>query len=274
MAYLKNFGIVISQDNFIENIHFKREWYTPYQLGYKATVVNISDILASGAKPEYISIGLSLPNNIDKNFISDFYEGVKNGLYGAKVTGGDITGSSNEIFISVTVLGSTNNRNISSRKYAIPGYSVITKGNHGSSSAGLSELKNKGSNNELISAHIKPILEYEFSEYISTRTHNKYAMMDTSDGLADALFKIAEASNVKIVADYNRIPHLPCILKENVLFGGEDYKLIAAVPSELVSQIPDAVIIGKVCEYDGIRLEISGDCYNNFEELNLFNHFN
>ena len=45
-AYLKDLGIVITQDNFVEDIHFKREWATPYQIGYKATAVNISDILA------------------------------------------------------------------------------------------------------------------------------------------------------------------------------------------------------------------------------------
>ena len=54
-AFLKEFGIVISQDNFVENVHFKREWATPYQTGYKACAVNISDILASGGKPEYIT---------------------------------------------------------------------------------------------------------------------------------------------------------------------------------------------------------------------------
>ena len=53
-AYLKELGIVVTQDNFIEDIHFKRNWATPYQIGYKATAVNISDILASGAEPAYI----------------------------------------------------------------------------------------------------------------------------------------------------------------------------------------------------------------------------
>ena len=72
-AYLKELGIVISQDNLVEDVHFKREWYTPRELGYKCAAVNISDILASGAKPAYLTVALSLPNNISNSFIEDFY---------------------------------------------------------------------------------------------------------------------------------------------------------------------------------------------------------
>ena len=69
-AYIKELSIVVTQDNFIEDIHFKRDWATPYQIGYKAAAVNISDILASGAEPAYITVGLSLPSDIDNNFIN------------------------------------------------------------------------------------------------------------------------------------------------------------------------------------------------------------
>jgi hypothetical protein len=69
-AYLKNLGIFVTQDNFIEDIHFKKAWSSPYQIGYKATIVNISDILASGAKPAYLTIGLSLPN-VENSFIEE-----------------------------------------------------------------------------------------------------------------------------------------------------------------------------------------------------------
>lgn len=71
-AYLKELGIVISQDSLVENIHFKRVWATPFQLGYKSIAVNISDILASGAKPAYVTVALSLPNNIDGKFVEEF----------------------------------------------------------------------------------------------------------------------------------------------------------------------------------------------------------
>jgi len=271
-AYLKDLGIVVSQDSLIEDIHFKREWSTPYQLGYKSIAVNISDILASGAEPKYITIALSLPKNIDENFVSEFYDGAKSALYCAKIVGGDITGSTDKIIISVTAIGTTKGRNISSRGNAKVGYAIITKGFHGSSSAGLAELISGGSNIELIKAHLEPQLEHEFSQTISTLIKEPYAMMDTSDGLGDALFKIAQSSGVSIKVDYDKIPHLDLVTKEQVLFGGEDYKLVAAIPEKYISNIKGAVKIGSV-EKSDCTLNISGYKYNNYSELNLYNHF-
>ena len=271
-AYLKDLDIVVTQDSLIEDIHFKRDWYTPKQLGYKAVIVNISDILASGAVPKYITISLSLPINISSDFVSNFYDGASSALSGAKIIGGDVTGSTEQILISITAIGTTQGRNISSRKNAKEGYSVITKGIHGASAAGLNELLKSGSNNDLILSHIAPKLEYKFSESIASTVKEPYAMMDTSDGIADALFKIAEASECKIIVDYNKIRTLNNISEDQVLFGGEDYKLVAAIPSSYVDRL-DCDIIGKVVKYDGTRLDISGRKYNNYSQLKVYNHF-
>jgi thiamine-monophosphate kinase len=272
-AYLKDLGIVISQDSLIENIHFKQEWCTPFQLGYKAVTVNISDILASGARPEYITVALSLPNSINENFLSEFYKGAKNALNGAEIVGGDITGSKNDIAISIAAIGNAKERNISSRSYAKPDYVLITRGNYGSADAGLKELINNGCNNELIKAHLEPELDYKFSETLSTGIREQYAMMDTSDGLCDALFKIAEASNVKIIADFNKIPHLNGVTEKQILFGGEDYHLVAAVPEYAVSLFQNISVIGRIVPFDGVRVDISGRTFTEYSELNTFNHF-
>lgn len=272
-ALLSDIGIVVSQDSLVEDIHFKLDWCTPFQLGYKSASVNISDILASGALPSYLTIALSIPNKFNENFIEQFYDGVNQALNGVDIVGGDITGSSDKLMISIAAIGKVHDRNISSRKNAKPDYVVITKGMHGSSAAGLSELKRGISNGSLIKAHLEPQLEYEFSNQIATKVKEPYAMMDTSDGLADALFKIAEASNVKITVDYDLIPHFPSVTKEQVLYGGEDYKLVAAIPKNYVKQIHDAVIIGKVDNYDGVRLEVSGQKYTKYRELRVYNHF-
>lgn len=272
-AYLKELGIVITQDSLVEGVHFKREWCTPYQLGYKAMTVNISDIFASGAKPAYVTIALSLPNDVDNKFIEYFYAGAKNALHGADIVGGDITGSSKDIMISITAIGTTQNRTISSRSHASSGYAIITKGNYGTSAAGLNELLTQGDNKELINAHLEPKLESYFSEAIAKNVKEKYAMMDTSDGLADALFKIALSSKVSISVNYDKIPHLSEITKEQVLFGGEDYKLVAAIPPKYISLVPGAVIIGCVNPYNGIYLDISGDIYTNYNQLQVYNHF-
>ena len=272
-AYLKDLNIVITQDSLVENIHFKREWCTPEQLGYKSVAVNISDVLASGAEPKYITIALSLPKSVNEDFVEGFYKGAKKALKSAVIVGGDITGSKQDIMVSISAIGSTKGRNISSRKNAKYGYAVVTKGYHGSGAAGLHELMVNGNNRDLILSHLEPKLEHEFSKALSTQITEEYAMMDTSDGLADALFKIAQSSGVKIKVDYSKIPHLDCVNADQVLFGGEDYKLIAAVPAKYVNLIDNIIPIGYVEKYDGIRLDISGDCYNDYDELNLYTHF-
>lgn len=261
-AYLKDFGIVVTQDNFVEDVHFKRAWATPYQIGYKATAVNISDVLAAGAEPKYLSIGLSLPKDIDNKFVEEFYKGVLSAANGAKVIGGDITGSE-KIFVSITAIGSTVGRKISSRANAKVGYIVIASSEHGMSSKGLQELINGGNNTEMILSHLEPKLDKIFSEEISTNIKDDYAMMDTSDGLADALFKIAQASNVKIV------------VKSGVkgLYGAEDYKLVAAVPANYLTNITDYIIVADVVKFDGCYLQVNDKSFSSYDELELFDHF-
>lgn len=260
-AYIKDLKIVITQDSLVEDVHFKMDWITSYQLGYKSVTVNISDVLASGAEPAYITIALSLPKNIDDNFIKEFYRGANDALYGAKIVGGDITGS-DKIFVSICAIGKTEGRKISSRKNAKPDYVVITYGDYGLSSAGLKELMQGGSNQELIKAHLEPKLSPGFSESIACNINDDYAMMDTSDGLADALFKIAEASGVTILANY-----------VEGMFCAEDYNLVAAVPKSFLNNLQEYRVIGKVVEFNGNILEIEDKKYNKYEGLKVYDHF-
>ena len=259
-AYIKDLGIVITQDNFIEDVHFKTEWATPFQIGYKAAAVNTSDILASGAKPTYLSVGLSLPN-VETKFIQDLYAGIQKGAYGAQVIGGDITGS-NKIFISITAIGTTKDRKISSRANAKEGFVIISSGDFGQSAQGLKELQQGLKNTNSIRAHLEPILDEEFSKDIAEQINTDYAMMDTSDGLADALFQIAQASNVKIKIDN---------IKE--AFAAEDYKLVAAVPKEFLINIKNYKLLGSVDKFDGVYLEIGDFKYSSYNELKLYDHF-
>lgn len=259
-AYLKELGIVVTQDNFIEDVHFKKEWATPYQIGYKAAAVNISDVLASGAKPTFITVGLSIPETSD-HFIKELYRGIEAGSYGAKIIGGDIT-KADKIFISITAIGTTINRKISSRSNARPGYVVITSDIHGKSKKGFEELKKGIKTSDAITAHLEPKLDVEFSEAISTQIDTEYAMMDTSDGLADALFKIAQSSNCSIVVD-----------DIDGIFGFEDYKLLAAVPEKMLKTLKNYIILGKVEEYNGTILKIGNKIYNNYNDLKLYDHF-
>lgn len=283
-AYLKDLGIVISQDSLVEDIHFNKHMMSPYQIGYKSVMVNLSDIAASGAKPAYLTVALSLPKEIKDDAVVDFYEGAKYALenLNVEIVGGDITGS-DKLYISISVIGKTLNRKISSRSHAKIGHKIITSGVHGSSAAGLRILqKDLEPDKDLIKAHLMPVAQIDFAKQISEQIQEDYAMMDTSDGLFDALFKIGSASECTMSVDFERILYDPKIkeyfsdYKDLILFGGEDYQIVATVPVELLPSLKDYIIIGEVLPKEDCVIKLNTD--NKVEKFNdlsnkCFNHF-
>ena len=283
-AYLKDLGIVISQDSLVEDVHFSKHMMSPYQIGYKSVMVNLSDIAASGAKPAYLTVALSLPKQIKDDAVIDFYEGAKYALENldVEIVGGDITGS-DKLYISISVIGKTLNRKISSRSHAKIGHKIITSGVHGSSAAGLRILQNDlEPDKDLIKAHLMPVAQIDFAKQISEQIQEDYAMMDTSDGLFDALFKIGSASECTMSVDFERILYDPKIkeyfsnYKDLILFGGEDYQIVATVPVELLPSLKDYIIIGEVLPKEDCVIKLNTE--NNVEKFNdlsnkCFNHF-
>lgn len=283
-AYLKDLGIVISQDSLVEDIHFNKHMMSPYQIGYKSVMVNLSDIAASGAKPAYLTVALSLPKEIKDDAVVDFYEGAKYALENldVEIVGGDITGS-DKLYISISVIGKTLNRKISSRSHAKIGHKIITSGVHGSSAAGLRILQNDlEPDKDLIKAHLMPVAQIDFAKQISEQIQEDYAMMDTSDGLFDALFKIGSASECTMSVDFERILYDPKIkeyfsdYKDLILFGGEDYQIVATVPVKLLPSLKDYIIIGEVLPKEDCVIKLNTE--NNVEKFNdlsnkCFNHF-
>ncbi len=283
-AYLKDLGIVISQDSLVEDVHFSKHMMSPYQIGYKSVMVNLSDIAASGAKPAYLTVALSLPKQIEDEAVVEFYEGAKFALKGldVEIVGGDITGS-DKLYISISVIGKTLDRKISSRSHAKIGHKIITSGVHGSSAAGLRILQNNlEPDKDLIKAHLMPVAQIDFAKQISEQIQEDYAMMDTSDGLFDALFKIGSASECTMSVDFERILYDPKIkeyfsdYKDLILFGGEDYQIVATVPVELLPSLKDYIIIGEVLPKDDCVIKLNTE--NNVEKFNelgnkCFNHF-
>ena len=283
-AYLKDLGIVISQDSLVEDVHFSKHMMSPYQIGYKSVMVNLSDIAASGAKPAYLTVALSLPKQIEDEAVVEFYEGAKFALKGldVEIVGGDITGS-DKLYISISVIGKTLDRKISSRSHAKIGHKIIISGVYGSSAAGLRILQNNlEPDKDLIKAHLMPVAQIDFAKQISEQIQEDYAMMDTSDGLFDALFKIGSASECTMSVDFERILYDPKIkeyfsdYKDLILFGGEDYQIVATVPVELLPSLKDYIIIGEVLPKEDCVIKLNTE--NNVEKFNdlsnkCFNHF-
>lgn len=275
-AYLRELGIVVTQDSLVEDVHFSRKFATPFQLGWKAVTVNISDVCASGAIPAYLTIALSLPNDIDEAFVKEFYEGANSAAGEAKIVGGDITGA-DKIYISVTAIGKTFGRKISSRSGAKVGQKVVVVGNHGSSALGLKMLlEGNREENNFINAHLLPNAQYEFSKNIAKNTTEDYAMMDTSDGLMDAFGNIAFQSGVMLDIDFSKIPHDKELENfqnwyDYILWGGEDYGLVATS-----SESFGGTVVGEVKSGNGVRLRYSDKTvlYTKEDiEKHLFKHF-
>lgn len=277
-AYLKDLGIVVTQDSLVEDIHFSTKFISAFDLGFKAVMVNVSDVAASGAEPKYLTVSLSLPSNVKEDFVEEFYNGCKKACGNdVQIVGGDITGSE-KIYISICAIGKTLGRNISSRKNAKIAQKVIVSGIHGSSSAGLKLLfEGKNSPEKFIKSHINPVAQVEFGKNISTIVKESYAMMDTSDGLMDGLSTIANESGVLLDIDFDKIPYDKDIEQfENwqdlVLFGGEDYQILATVPQNFQGGFE----IGVVKEGLGVNLKLRDKIthYSKQDvEEKVFNHF-
>lgn len=277
-AYLKDLGIVITQDSLVEDVHFSNKFTTPFQLGYKSAMVNISDVCASGAEPKYLTVALSLPKEITESFVKEFYDGLKSACENVEIAGGDIT-SSDKIFISITAIGTAKNRKISSRSNAKVGDKIVISGEHGASGAGLRLLQEgKSAPEKFINAHLMPQAQREFSEKIALNIKEDYAMMDTSDGLMDALSQIADASQVMLAIDFDKIPYDKDLkmfsdYKDLIFYGGEDYGLIATVSEEISKNF---TIIGEVKAGTGVQVSYSDktELFTKSEiEQKLFNHF-
>ncbi|MBR6723437.1 thiamine-phosphate kinase [bacterium] len=278
-AYLPDLGIVVTQDSLVEGVHFSLDYMTPYQLGYKSVMVNLSDIASSGANPKYLTIALSLPSNIDENFIDEFYKGAQQACGGEiKIVGGDITGA-DKVYVSVSAIGATEYRKIASRKNAKVGYKVVVAGLHGSSAAGLRQLlAGNNAENNFTKAHLEPMAQVEFGKNIGKNIQVDYAMMDTSDGLMDALSTIANESAVLLEVYFDKIPydyHLVNFedIQDLVLFGGEDYGIVAVVPKDLEC---GGVEIGEVKKGLGVDLRFGQNVTHYSKEdveNKIYNHF-
>ena len=128
-----------------------------------------------------------------------------------------------------------------------------TKGFFGSSAKGLLELQKGIKESEFINIHKAPVLYPKIADYMA-KTNSPYAMMDSSDSLADCLYQISKKSKVKISVEYDKIPR-KIEEKDLVLFGGEDYNLVICAKKEDILENKDIVIIGKVEKGEGVFID-------------------
>src|SRR5947209_10108866 len=123
-------GRVVTQDALVEGVHFRLDWISWRELGFRAAAVNISDLAASGAEPEALIVSLGLPGETELGDVLELYEGIAEA--GVPVLGGDTT-ASHEVYLSVTALGRA--ERVPGRGGARPGDLLVVTGPLGASGA-------------------------------------------------------------------------------------------------------------------------------------------
>ena len=254
-------NLVMASDMAVEGVHFKREWSTLREIGAKVSAANFADIFAMGGLPKYLLVSAGLPKGFTIAEIQELAHGIKGeaDLVGAGVIGGDIS-SSSHLVISISVFGEVQIPIM--RSGAKLGDKVIISSLPGKSAAGLKQLEMGLTSSKFISAHKRPVLDYEMAINFTAINNPNYlvnAMCDVSDGLISELKHIADASKVSIKLDSKLISEAPGFselsdmaaeLKVDVwqwiLSGGEDHVFVATT----CVKIPEGAIVIGVVESD------------------------
>ncbi len=244
------------------------EIMSPWQMGWMAVAVNLSDIAAMGAEPAGLLIAAGLPPEVDLYFIDELFSGFADcaGLYGTRVLGGD-TDATRELTITGCALGFVEKDLVLRRRGARSGDLLCTTGCLGGAGGGLWAWR-QGLESDLITSLLEPQPRLKEGRALA-QSRAVTAMMDNSDGLALSLSDLAEASRVGFVVCEEKLPIAPGLAEmvgrekavELVMSAGGDFELIFTVAAERLEQARGAcelTVIGKVAE-EGIWMEKGGE---------------
>ena len=236
---------VVTTDAQVEGIHFDRRFVPPDAIGHRALAVNLSDLAAMGAQPRAALLSLALP---DATLVSDL-DGILDGLLAlataqrTALIGGNVTRTTGPLIIDVTAFGSVKRRRILTRAGARPGDDVYVTGMLGDAVVGLQSLREGGAKagdpvNVCEARYLRPEPRVRAGLVIG-RSRAASSCMDLSDGLADAVRQVAEASDVGMALDAAAIPisepsrawhaRNGSDALSTALSGGDDYELLLTV---------------------------------------------
>ena len=246
-------GLVATTDVLAEGVHFRLDWTSLRDLGYKAAAVNFSDLAAMGAVPEGMLVALGAPASADVEDVAELYEGLNE--VGVGVVGGDTTRAPSWL-LSVTAFGTS--ARVPGRAGAKPGDALVVTGALGASAAGHYVLEHGLEGfDELVRAHRRPPLRLEEGQALARVAH---AMVDLSDGIGSDAARIAERSGCRIVLDVGAIPRAPRIEEVSDLpfwTMGEDYELLAALAPEDAAA-SGFTVVGRCEEGAGVEPDLGG----------------
>lgn len=294
--------VVVSTDLLVEGIHFDLMYSPLKHLGYKAIIVNLSDIYAMNARPTQVTVSVAISSKYSVEAMTQLYEGIKEAcrLYKVDLVGGDTTSSPKGMTISVTAIGVVEADKITYRSGAKKGDIVCVSGDLGGAYLGLQILErekqlyldNPGIQPDLedqkyvLERQLKPEARKDMIAYFAKDDLVPTSMIDISDGLASDLMHICKASKVGAYLEEAKIPikqeaQMLAIKFQldpvtTALNGGEDYELLFTIDEkdlEKIRYMPSTYIIGEITDIeDGIKLHTSG---GNIHPLKAqgWNHF-
>jgi thiamine-monophosphate kinase len=226
-------GIVVTQDALVEGVHFRLDWITWRDLGWRVAAVNLSDLAASGADAEALVVALAAPADTEADDVLELYAGIAE--TGVPVVGGDTTAAP-LVVLSVTAIGRA--ERVPGRAGALPGDVLVVTGPLGGAGAAFRS-----------GAYVRPPLRLAEGKELASRAH---AMLDLSDGLAVDAGHLARRSGVRCIVELDRVPLADGATIDDLGFG-EDYELLAAVADP-----GDLAVIGRVEAGEGVELLESG----------------
>ncbi len=272
---------LVTTDLLLEGIHFDLTYVPLKHLGYKAVVVNLSDIYAMGGTPRQITVSLGISKRFTIEHIEQLYSGIYLACeqYGVDLVGGDTSASVTGLLISITAIGTAPADQIIYRSGARDTDLILVSGDLGAAYMGLQllerERKVAGEVNDkefqpdfagreyLLERQLKPEARRDVIEELRKLGVKPTAMMDISDGLSSELLHICKASGVGCRVYEDRIPidYQTAIMAEELnmnlvtaaMNGGEDYELLFTVPlsdHERVKNMTTAHIIGHITKPD------------------------
>jgi len=289
-AIIDHFGkqTVITTDLLLEGIHFDLA-YTPIKhLGYKAIVVNLSDIYAMNATPTHITLSIGISNRFSVEALDEFYEGVYAACekYNVDLVGGDTSSSQKGFVISVTAIGEVSPDQYVKRNGAKQNDLLCVSGDLGAAFLGLTLLEREKriflenpniqpdleNQTYIVGRLLKPEARKDIVEFLAEKQILPTSMMDVSDGLSSEILHICKQSNVGCMIFEDKIPvhdearqfayKLELDPTACALSGGEDYELLFTIKQSDYDKIvlnEQISVIGYMIEAEkGARIQTRG----------------
>ena len=277
--------VLVTTDLLMEGVHFDLQYVPLKHLGYKAAMVNLSDIYAMNGTPRQITVSLAISKRFSVEDIEALFSGIRLACeqHGVDLVGGDTTSSLTGLAISITAVGEARPEDVVYRNGARETDLVCVSGNLGAAYMGLQLLEREKSvflqqrreagdkaqevefqpdfsgREYLLERQLKPEARRDIVQALAQAGIRPTSMMDISDGLSSELMHICTQSNVGCRIYENRIPldYQTAVMAEELnlnvttcaLNGGEDYELLFTVPltaNDRVSQVPDVKVIGYI----------------------------